>query len=72
MYLNVYKHDGKNWMSVVFAKAPTPNWTARHDLSAAKYQSEYDAARAAKMLTRTVAGYDGAVSNHVFAAMWRK
>jgi hypothetical protein len=71
-YLNVYKHDGKNWMSVVFAKAPSPNWTARHDMSAAKYQTEYEAARKAKMLTRTIAGYDGAVSNHVFAAMWRK
>ena len=72
VYLNVYKHEGKNWMSAVFAKAPSPNWTARHDLTAAKYQSEYEAARAAKMLTRTIAGYDGAVSNHVFAAMWRK
>jgi hypothetical protein len=72
VYLNVYKHSGRNWMSAVFAKAPSPNWTARHDMSASKYQSEYDAARKARMLTRTIAGYDGAVSNHVFAATWRK
>jgi hypothetical protein len=72
VYLSVYKHDGKNWMSAVFAKAPSPNWTARHDMTAAKYQAEYNAARGARMLTRTIAGYDGAISNHVFAAMWRK
>ena len=72
VYLNVYKHSGKNWMSAVFAKAPSPNWTARHDMSASNNQSEYEAARKAKMLTRTIAGYDGAVRNDVFAAMWRK
>jgi hypothetical protein len=72
VYLNVYKHAGTNWMAAVFAKAPSPNWTARHALSAAKYQHEYEAARKARMLTRTIAGYDGAASTHVFAAMWRK
>ena len=71
VYLNVYKHDGKQWVAGVFAKAPSPNWTARHDMSAAKYQTEYESARRADMLTRTIAGYDGAGS-HMFAAAWSK
>jgi hypothetical protein len=41
-------------------------------MSAAKYQTEYDGARRAGMLTRTIAGYDGSRGNHVFAAMWSK
>lgn len=71
VYLNVYKHAGKDWVAGIFAKAPSPDWTARHDMSAAKYQTEYDSARHAGMLTRTIAGYDGS-SSHVFAAMWSK
>jgi hypothetical protein len=57
VYLNVYKHAGKNWVSALFAKAPAPNWTARHDLSAAEYQRAAEAAWKAHMLTRTIAGY---------------
>lgn len=70
--LNVYKHQGKNWFSVVFAKQPSPNWTASHGMTSATYQTKYDDARRLNMLTRTIAGYDGAISNHVYAAMWRK
>jgi hypothetical protein len=72
VYLSIYKHDGKQWVSAVFAAAPSPSWVARHDMSASKYQTEWESARRAGMLTRTVAGYDSASSHHVFAAMWRK
>jgi hypothetical protein len=71
VYLNVYHHAGKQWVSAVFAKAPSPNWTARHEMSPAKYQTEYESATRAGMLTRTIAGYDGA-HGHEFAAMWQK
>lgn len=70
-YVSVYTHDGKRWVSALFAGAPAPDWTARHDLSASEYQSEYDAARKRGFLTRTIAGYDGADSS-IFAATWRR
>ncbi len=70
-YLSVYSHAGGRWVSAIFASAPRPDWTARHDLSASDYQSEYEAARNRGLLTRTIAGYDGADS-HRFAATWRK
>ncbi|MBY0423115.1 MAG: peptidoglycan DD-metalloendopeptidase family protein [Parvularculaceae bacterium] len=70
-YISVYTHDGKRWVSAVFAQAPNPDWTARHDMTATAYQSEYEAARKRGYLTRTIAGYDGA-DDHRFAATWRR
>jgi hypothetical protein len=72
VYLSAYRHDGKYYFSAIFAPQPSPNWTARHDLTASRYQEEYDAARGGGMSTRTVAGYDGSPNGHYFAAMWRK
>ena len=42
----------------------------RHGLTATAYQQEWDEAIKDGLLTRAVAGVDGADSDHVFAGAW--
>lgn len=70
-YISAYMHDGKPFFSVVFAEKPSGSWKARHNLTAAQYQNEFNSAHRDKLLTRVVSGYDGAKQHHRYAAVWR-
>lgn len=71
VYLSEYVHNGRPFLSAVFAEGPGGSVSARHGLSAAQYQAEYDRARADGLLTRVVTSFDGARSQHRWAAVWR-
>jgi murein DD-endopeptidase MepM/ murein hydrolase activator NlpD len=73
IYLNSYVHDGKPFLSAVFAsKAATASRKDRHGMSPDTYQNEWQSATQAGMLTRAVTSFDGAQSQHRFAASWWK
>ena len=71
-YVNAYMHNGKAHFSVIFSKKPTGARKDRHGLTPNQYQSEFNSAHQAGLLTRGVSGYDGAQSNHRYIAYWRK
>ena len=72
LYLNAYMHGGTPYISAIFGQVPTTARKDRHAMSASAYQIEYTGALNAGMLTRTVTAFDGAQSQHRFAASWRK
>jgi hypothetical protein len=72
LYLNAYVHQGKPYISAIFGKVQTSARKDRHLMSASAYQDEYVSALNAGMLTRTVTSFDGAQSQHRFAAAWWK
>jgi len=71
VYLNAYMHNGKPFLSAVFG-SDRPEGKDRHLMSSDEYQAEFGSALKAGMLTRTVTSFDGASSNHRFAAAWWK
>jgi hypothetical protein len=72
IYLNAYMHGGQPFISAIFASKPTGPRKDRHLMSAQAYQTEWASALNAGMLTRTVTSFDGAQSQHRFAASWWK
>lgn len=72
LYLNAYMHNGAPFVSVIFAQKPGGARKDRHGMSSAQYQTEFDGALGAGLLTRSVTGVDGASQNHRFHAVWRK
>jgi len=71
-YISVYMHEGAARFSAIFASKPAGQWKAKHNLTTENYQTQWKNALNAGMLTRTLAGYDGAKNSHRFAAAWRK
>lgn len=74
IYLNGYMHNGQPFLSAIFAtQTPTgSDRKDRHAMSFDKYQDEWTSAINAKMFTRTVTAFDGAQSQHRYAAAWWK
>ncbi|MEO1842711.1 MAG: hypothetical protein ABGZ37_00365, partial [Akkermansiaceae bacterium] len=72
VYVSAYKHGGQVYYSAIFAKVATPGRKDLHGMSTAGFQNEIVGAWNSGMLTRTLAGVDGAVSQHLFAASWWK
>lgn len=71
VYLNGYNHDGAPFLVAIWNAKTGAASKARHGMSGAGYQTEYDGARARGLLTRTVTGYrDGGGVR--YAAVWRK
>lgn len=68
IYLNAYMHGGQPFISAIFASRP--GGKDRHLMSASTYQQEWRSALEAEMLTRAVTSFDGARSQHRFAAVW--
>ena len=71
-YICAYMHNGKPNFSAIFAQKPKGGWRARHGLTAAGYQLQWNNAINDGLMTRVVTGYDGAKRNHRYAAMWRR
>jgi Bacterial tandem repeat domain 1 len=69
--LDAYMHDGQPFLSAVFGAA-RPAGKDRHMMSADDYQTEFDSALNAGLLTHAVTSFDGAQSQHRFAAAWWK
>ncbi len=72
VYLNAYVHGGKPFISAIFGPVSTPARKDSHGMSAASYQTEYASALKAGMLTRAVTSFDGAQTQHRYAACWWK
>lgn len=72
VYLNAYMHGGKPFLSAVFASKPTSGRKDRHGMSAAQYQQEWQSAIKGGSFTHAVTSFDGAQSQHRFAASWWK
>ncbi len=70
IYINAYMHQGRPYISAVFAQIQTGGRKDRHGMSGSQYQSEYESALSGGMFTRAVTSFDGARSQHRFAAAW--
>lgn len=70
-YLNAYVHGGQAQFSAIWTGKANGAQRARHGLSGAQYQAEWNSATGAGYLTRDVTGYgiDGVAR---YAAFWRK
>jgi hypothetical protein len=70
IYLNAYMHAGQPFISAIFASRPAAGRKDRHLMSGQQYQTEYTSALESGLLTRAVTSFDGASSQHRFAACW--
>lgn len=71
VYLNAYEHQGQPRFTAIWNSSPSGALKARHDMTGAQYQDEWEAARKGGLLTRAVTGYEDGGSLR-FAAFWRK
>ena len=72
IYLNAYVHGGKAFIATIFASKPSVSTIARHKMSSSGYQSEFNKATRAGFRTDVVTSFDGAKTQHRYAAVWRK
>ncbi|MGW4115868.1 peptidoglycan DD-metalloendopeptidase family protein [Actinosynnema sp. NPDC004786] len=71
-HLAAYTHNGGPRISAIWQQKPAvAALVARHGLTGAQYQAEFDTQLAAGLLTRAVTGYQEA-GGHRFAAYWTK
>ncbi|WP_454831106.1 peptidoglycan DD-metalloendopeptidase family protein [Pseudoxanthomonas wuyuanensis] len=71
VYLNAYVHRGQPYFSAIWSSKANGPYKARHGLSSAQYQSEWQGNTSAGLLTRDVTGYSSGGSAR-YAAIWRK
>lgn len=71
VYLAGYTHSAAPRLSAIWQQKPPAAVVARHGLTSAQYQSEFDAQLAAGFLTRVVTGYEEG-NGHRFGALWTK
>lgn len=70
-YLNAYNHGGQAYISAIFSAATPAGGKQRHGMTGGSYQTEYNSARQAGLVTRMVTGYaDGNQAR--YAASWRQ
>ncbi|MEM8808022.1 MAG: peptidoglycan DD-metalloendopeptidase family protein [Cyanobacteria bacterium P01_G01_bin.38] len=70
IYLNAYVHDGRPYLAAIFSSKPKGAASARHRLSSSGYQSAYSSATRKGLLTQAVTSFDGARTQHRYAAVW--
>jgi murein DD-endopeptidase MepM/ murein hydrolase activator NlpD len=71
IYLNAYVHGGQPHFAAIWSSKAGANYVARHGLTSAQYQSEWQNSIGAGYLTRGVTGY--AVGGTArYGAFWRK
>ncbi|HKG14083.1 MAG TPA: peptidoglycan DD-metalloendopeptidase family protein [Pyrinomonadaceae bacterium] len=71
VYLNAYEHQGQPRFTAIWNSSTSGGLKARHDMTGAQYQDEWEAARKTGLLTRAVTGYEDGGSLR-FAAFWVK
>lgn len=72
VYLKAYMHGGSPFVSGIFSSQPTGPFRARHGLSSAALQTEFDDAMQAGFRTSLITAFDGARSQHRYFAVWRR
>jgi murein DD-endopeptidase MepM/ murein hydrolase activator NlpD len=72
IHLDAYMHGGKPYVSAIFASKPAGAFKARHGLSGAQLQTEFDSAMQQGYHTTVVTAFNGANSQHRYFAVWRK
>ncbi len=71
VYLNAYDHAGSVRFTAIWHSAVAGAYVARHNLTKAEYQDEWELRLGQGYLTRFVTGYDAGVVGN-YAALWRK
>lgn len=71
VYLNAYNHAGGVRFSAIWQAPVAGAYAARHDLSGAQYQNEWEKWTGLGYLTRLVTGYEDD-NTAKFAGLWRK
>ena len=71
IYLNGYVHGGQAYLTAIWSSKPASSFKARHGLTSSQYQSEWESATGAGLLTRYVSGYSNGGAAR-YAAVWRK
>jgi hypothetical protein len=71
VYLNGYVHGGQAFLSAIWSSNPASAFKARHGLTSSQYQSEWESATGAGLMTRYVSGYSNGGAAR-YAAVWRK
>lgn len=71
VYLNAYVHGGQPHFSAIWSSKANGAYKARHGLTGSQYQSEWQSATGAGLLTRDVTGY-GVGGSARYAAIWSK
>jgi hypothetical protein len=69
-YLNGYRHGGQPQIVAIASSTTPAGGKQRHGLTGTQYQTEWESARKANLLTRSVAGYDDGGAR--YAASWRQ
>jgi len=70
VYVNAYRHDGETMFSAIVRSGVSTKYAARHDLTAATFQNEFETWTGKGLRTQLVTGYRSG-SSHRFAALWR-
>lgn len=71
VYLNSYVHGGQPYFTAIWSSKPNGAYKARHGLTSAQYQSEWQSAAGSNMRTGSVTGY-GVGGSARYAAFWRR
>lgn len=71
VYLNAYMHGGQPNFSAIWSSKASGSYKARHGLTGAQYQNEWESSTGAGLPTRNVTGYSAGGSGR-YAAIWRK
>jgi hypothetical protein len=69
-YLNGYRHGGDSFIVAIATSVTPAGGKQRHGMTGAAYQTEWESARQANMLTRAVTAYE-ADAGARYAASWR-
>lgn len=70
-YAAAYRHDGVIFFSVIFASKDSGKLVTHFGLNPDTYQDAWEEHRGEGKLTLAVAGYDGALSEHRYIAIWK-
>lgn len=70
-YISAYKYGSEVYMSVIFASKPNGGGKARHAMNGTQLQSEFNSAMSSGFRTKVITAFDGAASQHRYAAVWR-
>jgi len=71
VYVNAYMHGGQPQFSAIWSSKASGSYKARHGLTSAQYQNEWESSSGAGLPTRDVTGYSTGGSAR-YAAIWRK
>ena len=70
-HVSGYEIEGQPYYAAIFDKSPSPAWVARHDMSAADYQNEFNTWAAEGYQPVVISGFFVAGTEY-FAAIWHK